>query len=114
MMNKISILLIVVALAGGAALVLVKNNTFFDQKVDQKEMIATNHDLMPIELTPEERRALEDAGLTMPDEEDPILKNLQSVRSSDDIGAIEADIQETDLSQLDAESAALKDDLDHL
>ena len=77
----------------------------------QKESLSVEQDLTPIELSQEEKQALQDAGLTIPSGEDAAAKNLQTVRSSDELGAIEADLSETSLSGLDAELEAIEDDL---
>ena len=80
----------------------------------QKESLTIEQDLTPIELSPEEQQALQDAGLAVPAGEDAAAKNLQSVRSSDELGAIEADLNETNLSGLDAELKAIENDLSGL
>lgn len=80
----------------------------------QKEPITIEQDLTPIELSQEEQQALQDAGLAIPSGEDAAAKNLQSVRSSDELGAIEADLNETNLSGLDAELDAIESDLSGL
>ena len=80
----------------------------------QKEALTIEQDLTPIELSQEEQRALKEAGLSAPDGEDAAAKKLQSVRSSDELGAIEADLNETNLSGLDAELKAIENDLSGL
>ena len=109
-MNK-NILIIV-----GIAFVITVGAVFFltrgpEIQPYQKESITIEQDLTPIELTQEERQALQDEGLAIPSGEDALTKDLQSVRSSDELGAIEADLNETDLSGLDAELEAIESDL---
>lgn len=77
----------------------------------QKESLAIEQDLTPIELTQEEQQALKAEGLQASSGEDAVAKKLQSVRSSDELGAIEADLNETNLSGLDAELNAIESDL---
>lgn len=77
----------------------------------QKESLIIESDLTPIELTPEEQQALQEEGLQMPSEKDLAAEALQSVRSSDELEAIEADLNETDLSALDAELETIENDL---
>ena len=77
-----------------------------------KESLTIEQDLMPIELSQEERQALLDEGIELLSvEEDEQAKALQSVRISDELDAIEADLNETDLSGLDAELKAIKNNL---
>ena len=80
----------------------------------QKESMKIEQDLTPIELSQEEKQALQKIGLTVPSGEDAIAKDLQSVRSSDELGAIEADLNESNLSGLDAELEAIESDLSGL
>lgn len=81
----------------------------------QKESLIIEQDLLPIELSQEEQQALRDEGFELlSDEEDKQAKDLQSVRSSDELDAIEADLNETDLSGLDAELEAIESDLQGL
>ena len=83
--------------------------------LDRKESLTIEQDLTPIELSQEEELALQDEGLVIPSvEEDVSTKDLQSVRSSDELDAIEADLNETDLSGLDAELEAIENDLSGL
>lgn len=77
----------------------------------QKESITVEQDLTPIELTEEEQQALKDEGLTIPSGEDALAEDLQSVRISDELDAIEADLNETDLTGLDAELDAIESNL---
>jgi len=84
---------------------------FLNSGLDQKESLTIEQDLTPIELSQEEQQALQDEGLTIPSGEDALAKDLQSVRSSDELDAIEADLNETDLSGLDAELDAIESDL---
>ena len=87
---------------------------FLNRGSDQKESIIVEQDLTPIELTQEEQQALKDEGLAIPSGEDVAAKNLQSVRSSGELDAIEDDLNETDLSGLDAELEAIETDLSGL
>jgi len=80
----------------------------------QKESLTIEQDLTPIELTQEEQQALGAEGLAVPFGEDATAKKLQSVRTSDELDAIEADLNETDLSGLDAESEAIENNLSGL
>ena len=101
----------------GIALVIVVGGTIFfltsgpETQPYQKESLTIDQDLSPIELSSEEQQALQDEGFAIPSGEDVIAKDLQSVRSSDELDAIEADLNETDLSGLDAELEAIENDL---
>ncbi len=79
--------------------------------LEPKESLVIEQDLAPIELTQEEQQALRDEGLEFPSGEDAPAEDLQSVRFSDEIEAIDADINETDLGGLDAELEAIENDL---
>ena len=64
--------------------------------------------LLPIELTSEERQALQDEGIDLPsNEEDSAIQALQDVSASDELDAIEAELNATDLLDLDAELYAI-------
>ena len=107
--NKLIIaILVLVVVAGGVLFFLNRGPSY------QKESMKIEQDLTPIELSQEEKQALQEAGLQIPSREDTAAKNLQSVRSSDELGAIEADLNETDLSRLDAELEAIESDLSGL
>lgn len=110
-MNKNTLIITIVALVVVAAGVLIFLNRGPSY---QKESLTIEQDLTPIELSQEEKRALQDAGLAVPSGEDAPAKDLQNVRSSDELGAIEADLNETDLSGLDAELEAIETDLSGL
>ncbi len=109
-MNKNTLIITIIAfvvVAGGALI-------FMNRESDQKEQLTIEQDLTPIELSQEEKQALQDEGLQIPSGEDALVKDLQSVRSSDELDAIEADLTETDLSGLDAELEAIESDLSGL
>src|SRR3989338_3502902 len=107
--NKLIIaIIILVVIAGGVLFFLNRGPSY------QKESLTIEQDLTPIELSPEEQRALQAEGLTVPSGEDAAAKNLQSVRTSDELDAIGADINETDLSGLDAELETMESDLSGL
>ena len=112
-MNKKTLIIAVVVL-----IIIVGSVLFFrqeqpeSQSLDQKEALTIEQDLTPIELTAEEQQALQDEGIEpISTEEDIQAKALQSVRFSDELEAIEADLIETDLSGLDAELDAIETDL---
>ena len=109
--NKNTIIIAIIALVVIAAAVFVFVNRGPSY---QKESLTIERDLTPIELSQEEQQALKEAGLSAPDGEDAAAKKLQSVRSSDELGAIEADLNETNLSGLDAELKAIENDLQGL
>ena len=106
--NIYIIIIAVFAIVIGGALI------FFNSGPDQKEQLTIEQDLFPIELSQEEAQALQDEGLGVLSGEDALTKDLQSVRSSDELDAIEADLNETDLSGLDAELEAIENDLSGL
>ncbi|MBI2635225.1 MAG: hypothetical protein HYW79_01635 [Parcubacteria group bacterium] len=107
--NKLIIAIIVlVVIAGGVLFFLNRGPSY------QKEFVTIEQDLTPIELTPEEKQALQAEGLVMPSGEDAAAKKLQTVRTSDELGAIEADLNETNLLGLDAELNAIDNDLQGL
>lgn len=94
--NKLIIIIVIalVIIVGGVLFFLNRGPSY------QKESLTIEQDLTPIELSQEEQQALKVEGLQIPSGEDTKAKNLQSVRSSDELGAIEADLNETDLSGL--------------
>ena len=103
----------------GTVLVIIAGAIFFlargpETQPYQKESLTIEQDLAPIELTQEEQQALKDEGLQLPSGEDALARDLQSVRSSDELDAIEADLNETNLSGLDAELEAIETDLSGL
>ena len=104
-MNKKTLIIIIALVVIGGVFV------FLNRGFDQKESLVIEQDLTPIELSQEEKQALQDEGLTIPSGEDALSKDLQSVRTSDELDAIEADINETDLSGLDADLDAIEADL---
>lgn len=124
-MNKKTLTIVVIALiiiALGAGFFLTRGpesqpsyQPEVKQPFEQKESLIIKQDLLPIELSQEEQQALRDEGIEpLSDEEDKQAKELQSVRVSDELDAIEADLSETDLSGLDAELEAIKNDLSGL
>ncbi|PIT96685.1 hypothetical protein COT82_01705 [Candidatus Campbellbacteria bacterium CG10_big_fil_rev_8_21_14_0_10_35_52] len=102
------VIIILVVIAGGVFFFLNRGPS------EQKESLTIEQDLTPIELSQEEKQALQAEGLAMPSGEDKAAKNLQSVRTSDELDAIGADLNETDLSGLDAEFEAIDSDLQGL
>ncbi len=106
----------ILIIAGIALVVIVGGTIFFLNHGPsyQKESLTIEQDLTPIELSPEEQQVLQDEGLAIPSGEDAAAKNLQSVRSSDELDAIEVDLNETDLSGLDAELETIEADLSGL
>ena len=110
-LNKNALIITIIALviiAGGIVFFLNRGPSY------QQESLMIEQDLTPIELTQEEQQALKGEGLTVPSGEDAAAKKLQSVRSSDELGAIEADLNETNLSGLGAELKAIETDLSGL
>jgi hypothetical protein len=107
--NTLTIAIVILVVVAGGVLFFLNRGPSY-----QKESLIIEQDLTPIELSQEEKQALQDAGLTVPSGEDAAAKNLQSMRSSDELGAIEADLNETDLSGLDAELEAIESDLSGL
>lgn len=108
--NKLIIAIVVLfVVAGGGVLFFLNRGPSY-----QKESLTIEQNLTPIELSQEEQQALQDAGLQIPSGEDALAKKLQTVRSSDELGAIEADLNETNLSGLDAELNAIESDLSGL
>ena len=110
-MNKNTLIIAIIALVVIAAGVFVFVNRGPSY---QKEALTVEQELTPVLLSSEEKQAFQEAGLTAPSGEDAIAKDLQSVRSSDELGAIEADLNETSLSGLDAELEAIESDLSGL
>ena len=106
-MNKNTLIIITVVLV-----IVVGGALFFFQQ--GKESLTIEQDLTPIELSQEEEQVLQDEGLTISSGEDALAEDLQSVRSSDELDAIEADLIETNLSGLDAELEAIESDLQGL
>ncbi|MDP2630988.1 MAG: hypothetical protein Q8P56_06320 [Candidatus Uhrbacteria bacterium] len=109
MKNKLIIAIVALAVIVGGTIFFLNRGPSY-----QKESLTVEQDLTPIELSQEEQQALQDEGLAIPSGEDAATKDLQSMRSSDELGAIEADLNETDLSGLDAELDAIESDLSGL
>ena len=118
--NLLIIIIVLVFVAGGALYFFTRDPTsqpLFQpesQSVYQKELLVIEQDLTPIELSQEEQQALQNEGFQIPSGEDVLAEDLQDVRSSDELGAIEADLNETDLSGLDFELEAIESDLQGL
>ena len=108
-MNKKTLIIIIALVVTGGVFIFLNIGG-----PNQKEFLTIEQDLTPIELSQEEELALQDEGLTIPSGEDAIAKELQSVRTSDELDAIEADINETNLSGLDAGLDAIESDLSGL
>ncbi|MBI2068529.1 MAG: hypothetical protein HYT67_00245 [Candidatus Yanofskybacteria bacterium] len=106
--NTLIIAVIILVVAGGVLFFLNRDPSY------QKESLTIEQDLTPIDLTQDEKQALQAEGLAFPSGGDAAAKNLQTVRTSDELDAIEADLNETDLSGLDAESEAIESDLSGL
>ncbi|MDP2926837.1 MAG: hypothetical protein Q8N65_01725 [bacterium] len=106
--NTLTIAIIILVVAGGVLFFLNRGPSY------QQESLIIEQDLTPIELSSEEQQALQDAGLQMPSGEDALAEKLQTVRSSDELDAIKADLNETNLSGLDAELKAIETDLSGL
>ncbi len=101
-------------IAGITLAVIIGGIIFFltQPPLEPKEQLIIEQDLAPIELSQEEQQALQNEGIEpLSGEEDAKAKQLQSVRSSDEIEAIDADLNETDLGGLDAELEAIENDL---
>ena len=123
-MNKNTLIiagLLLVIIVGGAIFFLTRGpesqpsyQPEVKQPLEQKESLTIEQDLAPIELSQEEQQALQDEGLQIPSGEDALAEDLQSVRTSDELDAIEADLDETDLSGLDAELESIESDLQGL
>ena len=115
-MNKNTLIIAVIVLVvvvGG--IVVFLNRGPESQPTYQKETLTVEQELTPIELSQEELQALKNEGIEpLSSEEDIKAKELQNVRSSDELGAIEADLNETDLLGLDAELEAIERDLQGL
>ncbi len=107
--NKLIILITILVVVTGGVLFFLNREPSY-----QKESLMIEQDLTPIELSQEELQALQAEGFAISSGEDATAKKLQTVRSSDELGAIEADISETDLSGLDAELEAIENDLSGL
>lgn len=103
--NKVIVVGVVLIIIIGAMFFLNQDSTY------KKESLMIEQGLISVELTKEEEQALQDEGLQMPSEEDALAEELLSVRSSDEIDAIDADINETNLSGLDAELEEIDSDL---
>lgn len=107
-MNKNTLIIIIALVIVGGIFILSNRG------IDQKESLTIEQDLTPIELSQEEQQALQAEGLQILSGEDVLAKDLQSVRSSDELDAIEADLNETNLLGLDAELEAIESDLQGL
>ena len=111
MKSKIILVVAVLVLVGVGAFVFVNTKDGEKSVGDRTEQVIVEEGLAPVELTADEKKAFEEEGLTMPSGEDADTTALQVVRSSDEIADIEADLNETDLSGLDAELDSILDDL---
>lgn len=110
-MNKKTLIIViaVVILVGGAIFFLNRDT---GESLLLKESIILEEDVMSIGLTTEEIQALADQGLEAPSSgPDAKTETLQGVRFSDDLNAIEADIEETNLTGIDMELETIENDL---
>ena len=106
-MNKNIFIIAVVVLV-----IIVGGALFFSREQSESQSLDQKEALTLIELTTEEQQALQNEGIEpLPTEEDIETKSLQSVRFSDELDAIEADLIETDLSNLNAELELIEIDL---
>ncbi len=93
--NKIIILAVVIlAIAAGAF--------FFSRNWYGKEYIGVGEELDAVEFTEAEKQALQEAGVDAAYSPDQLTEDLSRIRTSDDVAAIEADLNETDLEALDS------------
>lgn len=81
------------------------------QTREEKTRLTIEQDLTPLELSAEERAVLLQEGVSLAEGTDGATENLQSVRSEDNLAAIEADLNETNLTGLDSELDAIDKDL---
>lgn len=110
--NSKTILIVAVLLfVGVGAFVFLDKQAAEKSAGDALETVQVAEGLAPVELTADEKKALQDEGLTMPSGTDADTVALGEVRSSDAISDIEADLDETDLSGLDAEMDLILEDL---
>ncbi|MBI2625381.1 MAG: hypothetical protein HYW70_03565 [Candidatus Nealsonbacteria bacterium] len=107
--KKIIIILIAIVVVAGLAFFVTKG--YKPISFEKKESLSVEQDLSSVSLTSEEQQVLAGEGIKLPSGVDQEAKNLQSVRSSDDLSAIEADMLGTDLSGLDAELQDIQSDL---
>lgn len=116
-MKRIIILIIIVVVIGLYFFFAGTDGTGVEEKIDDvqvdvRETLMIEQDLLPVELSEEEQNALIKEGIALPSEkEDTSVIDLQNVRSSDELGDIEADLNETDLSEVDTELDAIESDL---
>jgi len=111
MNSKIILIIVALLFVGVGVFVLLNRKTTEKPVGDVMEKVQVGEGLAPVELTADEMKALEEEGLTMPSGEDAGTAAMEEVRSSDAISDIEADLNETDLSGLDAEMDLILDDL---
>lgn len=113
MNKKLIIIIALVVAAAGIVFFLARGpqTETLTATSDERESLSIEEDLTPVPLTEEERQAAEEEGLYLPSDSDTNAENLQSVRISDDLGSIEADLNETELSGFDAELDSINDDL---
>lgn len=107
-------------LAAGILVIVVGGTYYFlftaargplQKQGGEKTMLQLGEDLAPIELSAEERAALAQEGLSLPEGADTLAQNLQRVHSGDDLNTIEKDLNETNLTGLDSELDAIDKDL---
>lgn len=79
---------------------------------EKKVSLSVSEELLPIELSEEEKAALQEEGIEPPSsKKDNQTNALQEVRPSDQLLAIEADINSTDISGIDREISDIDKDL---
>jgi len=111
-MSKNILILVGVLLVVGVLVVILAPQP---QPSEQREAVTLEAGLEPIVLSQDEKQMLLQEGFSLlPEGADDAAQNLQSVRSSDELDAIEADLDETNLSGLDAELEAIEEDLSGL
>ncbi len=111
-MNKnLTIIALAVIVVGSAYLMSQWQGKPYIEQMGEKRSLFVANDLTPVSLTPEERKAAEKEGIEFLPNDDPEAENIKIVRNSDEVLDIESDIDETDLSDIDAEADVINGDL---
>ena len=117
-MNKktliVTIAIIIIIILIAFTFFVIRPKTKLLNEVEEKETIFLEEELKPIPLTEEEEKILTEEGVSLPSYEDPKTIDLKNVRVSDEIEAIEKDLNETDLSDIDKEAKEIENDLSGL
>ena len=90
------------------AIIVVAGYLLFNKNSGQgTEKLTLDNELNPVTLTDEEKAALKEENINLPDK-DNLTEKLKKVSSSDNLDSIEKDLNDTNFQDLDKEFADLE------